>query len=53
MAVAVRLSIATGSVSMKGEAAMANFPARLSAVRTTLVVCPGAITTVSVLKGFT
>lgn len=53
MAVAVRLSIATTSVSMKGDAAMANLPPRLSAVMMTLVVCPGAITTVSVLKGLT
>ncbi|KAL3839428.1 hypothetical protein ACJIZ3_024019 [Penstemon smallii] len=53
VAVAVLLSTATICVSMKGDAVTMYFPTRLSAVIRTLVVCPGAIMTVSILKGFT
>ncbi|KAL3826090.1 hypothetical protein ACJIZ3_022119 [Penstemon smallii] len=53
VAVTVRLSTATVGVSMKGEAATMYLPAPLSAVTRMLVVWPGTIRIVSVLKGFT
>ena len=50
MAVAVILSTAMGE-SMKEDAVTKYFPAPSPAVRSTLVVCPGAMRTVSVEKG--
>lgn len=53
MAVAVLLSTKIAGVSRKGEAATKYFPVAWAADKRTFVVCPGAIKTVSVLKGFT
>jgi hypothetical protein len=51
VAVAVLLSTAMGA-SWKGEAATKYLPVRRSVVRRAFVVWPGAMTMVSVLKGF-
>lgn len=51
VAVAVKLSTAIGA-SMNGATAIRYFPGFCEAVRRTLAVWPGEMTTVSVLNGF-
>ena len=52
MAVAEVLSTAIMGASMKGEATTIYFPVLRSPVRSAFVVWPGAMTMVSVFKGF-